>query len=322
MHSIFSFFGSFIELFLFFGMITLFIAFDFLFAPTKPHLKRSSLKKDLLFSLGWILIALLFNCYIWYTKGDQSALEFLTGYVIEKSLSIDNLFVFILIFQSFRIPTPLQHRVLYYGVIGAIFFRLIMIFLGIELIQNFTWIIYIFGAFLIYAGIKAFDTRNTKAIESQPEKHPALLFLQKYIPVTETFHDDHFFIRIPKNIRTPEKSRWAMTPLFMALITIELTDIIFAVDSIPAILAITQDPYIVLTSNIFAMLGLRSLYFVLEPLLDLFYLLQYAVGIILIFVGIKFLITPFYHIPIFISLLFIIITVVLALILSFFSKNK
>jgi len=221
-------------------------------------------------------------------------LEYFTGYLVEKALSVDNIFVFIMIFTYFQIPSKYQHKVLFWGILGALIMRVIFIFAGVALLEKFHFTIYIFGALLIYTGIKMFNHSNSKI---DPDKNPVLRFFKKFMPVTQTLHGDKFFTRI-------EGRRFA-TPLFLVLILIETTDLIFAVDSIPAILAITQDQFIVYTSNVFAILGLRSLYFALAGVVHRFWLLSYGLAIVLVFVGIKMILIDFYKVPIEWSLLFI-----------------
>lgn len=267
----------------FFSFIVLLLLIDL----STFHKKAESLsfKANLLISLGWVSLALIFNCFIWWQQGNEKALQFLAGYIIEKSLSVDNLFVFILIFKNLHIPLSLQHRVLFYGIFGALIFRAIMIYAGIELISRFEFITYFFGFLLLYAGWKSiFESKADCSPLHWAEK------LERWIPFTQHLHGHAFFIRNHEN-------KFLATPLFLALLTVELADIVFAVDSIPAILAITTDPFIVLTSNVFAILGLRALYFALSPLFAMFTTVQYAVGAILIFVGFKFLLAPILHIP-------------------------
>ena len=249
------------------------------------------IKEALLWSAFWIALALVFNVGIYIFRGAEDALEYLTGYLIEKSLSVDNIFVFLLIFSYFRVPAQYQHKVLFWGILGALIMRAILIFAGVALIERFHWIIYIFGIFLIFTGIKlAFE----KDKEIDPEKNPALLFVRRFMPVTEGFEGDRFFIR--------RAERLFATPLFLVLVVVETTDVIFALDSIPAILAITTDPFIVYTSNVFAILGLRALYFALAGLLQLFHYLHYGLSAILVFVGIKMLGSDIFHIPVGVAL--------------------
>lgn len=252
------------------------------------------MKEALLTSLFWIGLALSFNLWIWYCRGPQDAMIFLTAYLVEESLSIDNLFVFLLIFNYFHIPAKHLHKVLFWGIFGAIVFRAIFIVGGLALIQNFEWILYVFGAFLVYAGIKLAKQKDAPI---HPENNPVILFVEKYFPVSSDCSSGRFI----------EKK--ALTPLFLALIAVETSDIIFAVDSIPAVFAITRDPFLVYTSNIFAILGLRSLFFTVKNLLDKFHLLHYGLAFILVFIGIKMLIEPWVHLPIQIALAIIIVAI-------------
>ncbi|MDO9098574.1 MAG: TerC family protein, partial [Candidatus Methanoperedens sp.] len=227
--------------------------------------------------------------YFWF--GPQRALEFFTGYLIEKALSVDNIFVFIVIFSYFGVPKAYQHRVLFWGILGALIMRAIFIAAGVTLIEQFHAVIYIFGAFLVITGIKM-ALMGDKKIE--PEKNPVLKYLRKIVPVAEDYHDDKFFIK--------RAGKYFATPLFVVLVVIESTDVIFAVDSIPAILSITTDPFIVYTSNVFAILGLRALYFALAGVMPMFYYLNYGLSAILAFVGTKMLISDYYKVPILVSL--------------------
>lgn len=273
--------------------------------------KEISIKAALGWSAIWISIALLFNAGIYHFLGKQKALEFLTGYVIEKSLSIDNIFVFIMVFGYFNIPTKYQHKVLFWGILGALLMRAIFIFAGVALITKFHWIIYIFGAFLIFTGIKML-LQDEQPLE--PDKNPLVRLFKKFMSVTDELHNENFFVRIAnKNYATP---------LFIVLLLIEFTDLIFAVDSIPAILAITNDTFIVFTSNVFAILGLRSLYFALAGITQYFRFLKYGLSIILVFVGVKMCIVDFYKIPILISLFTIIGIIVISMLASILIKKK
>ena len=265
------------------------LAVDLLVFHRKPH--EVSFKEALIWSGVWIGLALTFNAGIYFLQGKQLALEFLTGYLIEKSLSVDNIFVFLMIFACFKVPAKYQHEVLFWGILGALLMRAGFIAGGVALIKNFHWIIYVFGAFLIFTGIKmALD----KDKEIHPEKSLVLRLFRKIMPVTKDYEGGKFFVRKGK--------RTFATPLFVVLIVVETTDVIFAVDSIPAILAITQDPFIVYTSNVFAILGLRALYFDLAGIIQLFHYLHYGLSAILAFVGTKMLIVDFYKIPIGLSL--------------------
>lgn len=260
-----------------------------------------SIKEAALWSVVWIALALLFNLGIYlfwdrlvpgsaYTNS-QAALSFFTGYLIEKSLSVDNIFVFVLLFTFFAVPAAYQHRVLFWGILGALLMRGALIAVGAALLKEFHWIIYVFGAFLIFTGIRMALHRNE---EMHPEQNPLVKLLRKVMPVTETYEKDHFFIR--------RAGKLMATPLFLVLILIESTDLIFAVDSIPAIFAVTQEPFIVYTSNVFAILGLRSLYFLLAGVVDKFYYLKLGLSVVLVFVGIKMTIVDLYKIPVGVSL--------------------
>lgn len=271
-----------------------------------------SLKESIAWTLVWVLLALLFNIGVWHYAGPQKALEFFTGYVIEKSLSIDNVFVFAMLFSYFSVPAQFQHKVLFWGILGALIMRAIMITLGAALITKFTWIIYIFGAFLILTGLKMILKREE---EIHPERNPVVRWFKKLMPVTSEYREDKFFVQ--------ENGVRMATPLFIVLIMVEFTDLIFAVDSIPAIFAVTLDPFIVYTSNVFAILGLRSLYFALAGVMNKFHYLKIGLGIVLAFVGIKMLLS---HSPYKIDTLFslgVVITIIaLSIILSLFKHKK
>ena len=264
-----------------------------------------SVKEALTWTLVWVFLALVFNAIIYFWQGQQKALEFFTGYLVEKALSVDNIFVFIMIFSYFSIPPKFQHKVLFWGIIGALIMRVIFIFTGVALIEKFHFTIYLFGALLIFTGYKMFNHNKAKI---EPDKNPLLRIFKKFVPVTPVLHEDRFFIRIDGKRFT--------TPLFLVLILIETSDLIFAVDSIPAILAITQDQFIVYTSNVFAILGLRSLYFALAGIVQDFWLLSYGLAVVLIFVGIKMMMIDLYKIPIEWSLLFIVSIIAASIILS------
>ena len=272
---------------LFFILIVILLAFDLGVLNRKSH--APSIKEATYWSVMWILLAFAFNGGIYYWYGLQKALEFFTGYVLEKSLSVDNLFVFVLIFRAFNIPRHNHHKILFYGILGAIVFRLIFIFIGATLISRFNWMLLVFGAFLVFTGIKIIFKKEDAFV---PQKSIILNWFGTHLPFSHET-SDKFFVKQNKKI--------FITPLFMALIAIEISDIIFAVDSIPAIFAITRDPFIVFTSNIFAILGLRSIYFVLENLMEKFIYLKYGLGVILTYIGIKMLIVDYIHIPIIVS---------------------
>src|SRR5882672_12694320 len=250
-----------------------------------------SIKEASIWSAVWILLALVFNLGLYFAWGQEKALEFLTGYVIEKSLSVDNLFVFLMIFQYFATPAEYQHRVLFWGILGALVLRSIFIATGAALIGNFHWMIYIFGAFLVFTGIKMFLQGDAKI---EPEKNPLVRLFERCVPISKKYHGQSFFVR--------HEGRRQATLLMVVLIVIETTDVIFAVDSIPAIFAITQDPFIVYTSNVFAILGLRALYFMLAGVMEMFIYLKIGLSFVLGFVGTKMLLTDLYKIPISASL--------------------
>ncbi len=245
-----------------------------------------SVKEAAIWSGVWIGLSLLFNVWIWHTRGPQAGLEFFTGYLIEKSLSIDNIFVIALIFSYFRVPEKFQHRVLFWGILGALVLRAIFIFAGAALIDRFHWIIYVFGAFLIVTGVKMAFSGDQ---EIHPEKNPLLRLARRLVPVTPDYRGKSFFVR--------ENGKRFATPLFLVLLLVESTDLIFAVDSIPAIFAVTRDPFLVYTSNVCAILGLRSLYFVLAGVMGKFVYLKLGLAAVLSFVGIKMTLVDLWKIP-------------------------
>jgi len=256
--------------------ILMMLALDLGVFHRKSH--TVTLKESLTWTGVWVALALTFNAGVWHFAGSQKGLEFFTGYLIEKSLSVDNVFVFALLFSYFAVPTQYQHKVLFWGILGALIMRAIMIALGAALITKFTWIIYIFGAFLILTGIKMIVKREE---EIHPERNPVVRWFKKLMPVTPDYRGDKFFVR--------ENGILMATPLFVVLLLVEISDLIFAVDSIPAIFAVTTDPFIVYTSNVFAILGLRSLYFALAGVMNKFHYLKVGLGVVLSFVGIKML---------------------------------
>jgi len=267
--------------------------------------KEVSVKDALLWTCVWVFMSFLFNTFVYYQFGQEKAFEFFTGYLIEKSLSVDNIFVIVLIFSYFKVPTEYQHKVLFWGILGALLLRVLFIFAGVDLIHRFHWLVYIFGGFLVFTGIKIVSQGEMKL---DPQQNPVVKFTRKLFRVTPDFEKDKFFVR--KN-----GLLWA-TPLFVVVVLIETTDLIFAVDSIPAILAISDDTFIVYTSNVFAILGLRSLYFALSGIEKYFVYLKYGLSIILVFVGVKMCIADWYKIPIEISLAFIILTLSMAVLAS------
>ncbi len=249
------------------------------------------LREAAIWSAVWITMALLFNAGVYLWIGSEEGLAFLTGYVIEKSLSVDNVFVWLVIFSYFGVPAQYQHRVLFWGILGAMVLRGIFIAAGVTLLNQFEWVIYLFGAFLLYTGFKLAFRKEEQV---QPERNPVLRLARRFIPVTSDYHGQRFFIR--------QHGRWIATPLLMVLVVIEATDVVFAADSIPAILAVTRDPFIVWTSNVFAILGLRALFFLVAGILRYFRYLNVGLALVLCFVGAKMLISDVYHIPTSVSL--------------------
>jgi len=287
------------------------LALDLTVINKKAH--TIALKEALIWSGVWIALALIFNIFVLIEFGKTKALEFLTGYVIEYSLSIDNIFVFILIFTYFSVKPQYQHKILFWGILGALIMRGIFIFAGVALINRFHWIVIIFGAFLIFSGLKMLFQKDEISVD--PEKNGLVRLFRKFLPVTETLHGDSLFVR--------QNNRLIATPLFLVLLVIESTDLIFAVDSIPAILAISKDTFIVYTSNIFAILGLRSLYFAVSGIMGLFRFLKVGLAIVLSFVGFKML-ASFFHIEIHIviSLGIIISILLISIMASVIIKKK
>ncbi len=247
-------------------------------------LHKVKIKEALTWSAVWIGLALIFNIGIYLFIDKIKAVEFFTAYIVEKSLSIDNLFVFVMLFTYFKIDEKYQHEVLFWGILGALIMRAIFIFAGIALLEKFDWVIYIFGIFLLFTGFKMFVQKDHTP---HPERNPLVKGFKKIFPVTETMHDGKFFVKI--NART------FATPLFVVLLVVEFTDLIFAVDSIPAVLAISQDSFIVFTSNVFAILGLRALYFALAGIMQYFYYLKYGLSVILVFIGAKMILNGIYE---------------------------
>jgi tellurite resistance protein TerC len=242
-------------------------------------------REALAWSAMWITLAALFAAIVYFWHGHTTALEFVTGYIIELSLSVDNLFVFLLIFRYFRVPGEDQHKVLFWGIIGALIMRAVFILLGVGLIRRFHWIVYLFGALLIYSGIRLWGEESS---EIHPEKNPILRLFRRWVPVTTSYEAGKFFVRQPALFATP---------LLIVLLVVETSDVVFAVDSIPAVLAITLNPFIVYTSNVFAVLGLRSMYFTLAGVMELFHYLHYGLSAVLIFVGTKMLLSHYYQVP-------------------------
>jgi tellurite resistance protein TerC len=264
-----------------------------------------SFREASIWSAVWIALALLFNLGVYIWLGPQYGIEFLTGYLIEYSLSVDNIFVFVLIFSAFAVPSQYQHRVLFWGVLGALILRGILIFAGAALIERFHWVLYLFGAFLIFAGIRMFRSEEGGA---DLGNNRILKFIRRFIPVTNSYQGQLFFVY--------EQGQRMATPLFMVLILVEFTDLLFALDSIPAIFAVTREPFIVYTSNVFAIMGLRSLYFLLAGVVQKFVYLRYGLAAILTFVGAKILLEDFLHISNVVSLLIIASTLAISIIAS------
>lgn len=287
------------------------LAIDLGLLNKNPH--AISLKEAIIWSASWITLALLFNLFVLFEFGKTKALEFLTGYVIEYSLSVDNIFVFILIFSYFSVKPQYQHKILFWGILGALVMRGIFIFAGVSLINRFHWIVLVFGAFLVITGVKMLFHND---VSVDPEKNALVRVFRKILPVSETLHGDRLFIR--------QNGRLFATPLFLVLLVIESSDLIFAVDSIPAVLAISHDTFIVYTSNIFAILGLRSLYFAVSGIMGYFRFLKVGLALVLTFVGLKMLASFFdFEIPVLISLLIIVSILVITIIASIiFKKNK
>lgn len=302
----------------FIGFVIVMLLLDlFVFGGRKSH--RVSVREAAVWSLLWVALALAFNGLLWWylkdTGGEalarEKSLEFLTGYVIEKSLSVDNVFVFLMIFAAFRVPEEYQRRVLLYGVLGAIVMRAVMIMAGAWVISEFSWVLYLFGAFLVITGI-----RMMVASEHAPdlEKNPVMRIARRYLRVTDGYRGERFMVK--------EKGVLFFTPLFLALLMIEVSDLVFAVDSIPAIFAITTDPFIVFTSNIFAIMGLRALYFLLADMADRFHLLKYGLALVLTFIGVKMLIMPWYHLPVLLSLGIVMTTLLVSVVASLVIREK
>jgi len=302
----------------FVGFVLAMLALD-LFVLGGRHAHKVSVREAATWSLAWVSLALAFDAGLWwYLKGtvgaeiaSQKALEFLTGYLIEKSLSVDNVFVFLLIFSSFHVAAEYQRRVLLYGVLGAIVMRAIMILAGAWLVREFHWVLYIFGAFLVFTGM-----RMLVMAERQPDlaQNPLLAFARRHLRVTEEHHGERFTV-VKDGVRY-------FTPLFLVLLLVEASDLVFAVDSIPAIFAITTDPFVVFTSNIFAILGLRALYFLLADVAGRFHLLKYGLAMVLTFIGAKMLIAPWYHVPVAASLAIVAVLIGASVIASLIATRQ
>jgi tellurite resistance protein TerC len=298
--------------------VLIMLALDlWVFGGNKAH--KVSAREAGYWSLGWFSLALLFNAGLWWhlqgsagpELAQQKALEFLSGYLIEKALSVDNVFIFLLIFSAFQVRPEYQRRVLIYGVLGAIVMRAIMILAGAWVVSEFSWVLYLFGAFLLVTGL-----RMLRAVDHQPDvkNNPVLRLARRLLPVAEGDHGEKFIVR--------QDGKRHVTPLLLVLILIEATDLVFAVDSIPAIFAITSDPFIVFTSNLFAILGLRALYFLLADIADRFHLLKYGLALVLCFIGLKMLLLPWLHVPVHISLSVVVLLIGGSVIASLYVTRK
>ena len=281
-------------------VVAVMLALDLGVFHRRAHAVRP--REALIWSLVWMALAAAFAATLWRLDGHQTAIEFATGYVVELALSVDNLFVFLLLFGYFAVPDQLQHRVLFWGIIGALVMRAAMIGAGAVLLERFHWIIYVFGAFLVFTGVKMLLQRGDD--EMEPEKNPVLRLVRHLVPVCDDFVGDRFFTRAPWGEHGVVRT--VATPLFVVLVLVETTDLVFAVDSIPAVFGVTRDPFVVYTSNVFAILGLRSLYFLLAAVVHKFWLLKPALSVVLMFVGAKMLSSPWYHMPTWLSLVVIV----------------
>ncbi|UPL47957.1 TerC family protein [Hymenobacter sublimis] len=272
------------------AFVLVLLLLDLLVFNRKAHVVR--MREALGWSAFWIVLSLGFNYLVYRWQGETAALEFLTGYLIEKSLSVDNLFVFLLIFTYFKVPQQYQHKILFWGIIGALVLRAAFILAGAALLAKFHFLLYVLGAFLVYTGVKMATSGGEPEID--PDNNPVVKFLSRHLPITNRLHEGKFFVR--------QNGTLFATPLLVVLVMVETTDVVFAADSIPAILAISRDTFIVYTSNVFALLGLRALYFALEGLMRLFHYLHYGLSLILIFIGAKLLVADLAHIPMGVSL--------------------
>ncbi|MEW5701166.1 MAG: TerC family protein [Candidatus Zixiibacteriota bacterium] len=270
-------------------LVLLLLALDLFWFHRRPH--AIAPKEALKWVCFWVGLAVLFNLFVYFKLGTQSALEFATGYLVEEALSLDNVFVIVVIFRYFQVPPQYQHRTLFFGILGAIVLRGVFIITGAALLARFHWIIYVFGAFLLFTGIKLAVQEESGV---HPEHNPVLRWLRRVMPITRDYQAQRFFVRRPEGL--------AATPLFAVLVMVEAMDVVFALDSIPAIFGVTRDPFIVLTSNVFAILGLRSLFFLLAGIIDKFHYLKYGLGLVLAFIGVKMLISWRIEIPIAVSL--------------------
>lgn len=305
----------------FLTLIIIFLALDLGIFHKNPH--RITTKEAVGWTILWGSISLAFSGVIYwvYSNGwientnglssEQAVLKYLTGYIIELSLSLDNIFVIAMLFSYFGVPKAYQHKVLFWGILGAVMFRAIMIFVGVVLINKFSWMIFVFGGVLLFSAYRLYFSVNQEFV---PKKNPVIKLLKRFFPITKDFEGDRFIVR--------KRHIWAITPLFITLVVVETTDIVFAIDSIPAILGVTSDPFLVFTSNIFAILGLRSLYFVLASMLDRFKKLKYSLVFILTYVGGKMLLEHYIHLPEWLSLGIIILALLSGIIVSLISTRQ
>lgn len=290
--------------FAFIGLILVLLALDLGVFHRKAHVIE--MKEAGLWVSFWISLSLLFGVFLWYIAGHEAGLQYFTGYLIELSLSADNMFVFVLIFTAFAVPAQYQHRVLYYGILGALLMRGAMILGGAWLIKEFHWVLYLFGAFLVFTGIRMLLEREEREVDV--ENNIAIRLVSRFAPIVPRYFEQRFFVRI-------DGKRYA-TPLIVVLVLVELTDLMFAIDSIPAIFAVTRDPFIVFSSNVFAILGLRSMYFLLAGLVRRLAYLRYGLAFILSYIGVKMLIQDFYKIPTAVSLGIVIVTLAISVVVS------
>lgn len=288
---------------IFSSIVIIMLALDLGVFHRKAH--EVKMKEALIWSAVWIAVALLFNVGVYFVKGRELAVQFLAGYLLEKSLSVDNLFVFLLVFNYFHLPARFQHKILFWGIMGALVFRAIFIFFGLSLLHYFSWMIYVFGAILVWTGLKMAFEKDKKV---EPEKNVFVKLFRRFFPLTPDYHEGSFFVKLSGVLYA--------TPMIVILMVVESTDIVFAVDSIPAILAISRDPFIVFTSNVFAILGLRALYFALAQLMKLFHYLHYGLSLILVMIGIKMIVSHFVHIPTVATLSSILVILTLSVVAS------
>ncbi len=293
----------------FFGAVAVLLALDLFVFHRHSH--EPGLRESAGWTLFWCGLALAFNALIWVWRGHDAAVAFLTGYLVEWSLSMDNVFVFVVIFAYFHVPLKYQYRVLFWGILGAIIMRLTFILAAVELLKRFEFVLYIFGAFLLYTGVKLALHHGT---ESSPEQNIVLRWARRFLPLSQGSHEDRFFVR--------ESGRLRVTPLFLVLLVVESTDVVFAIDSVPAILGVTQDPFIVFTSNVFAIMGLRALYFLLAGVMNMFRYLSYGLSAVLVFIGLKMLLTDVYHVDNLASLAVICVLLATSIIASLVAARR